>query len=138
MSTMGSLATLPPLIPVLWSVKGSWSPLSSQVLLSLLVAMHSRTARPRPWSVPAWGLIVRSVLGGRFKKEIVVDGQSYLLLIRDEGGPPELQVMLLPPPRPLTPPFPKDLADAWQSCVCAEGCGACLRTSEGGNPARSP
>uniref|UniRef100_A0A8C4QDC2 PH domain-containing protein n=1 Tax=Eptatretus burgeri TaxID=7764 RepID=A0A8C4QDC2_EPTBU len=29
--------------------------------------------------------------GGRFKKEIVVDGQSYLLLIRDEGGPPEPQ-----------------------------------------------
>lgn len=29
--------------------------------------------------------------GGRFKKEIVLDGQSYLLLIRDEGGPPELQ-----------------------------------------------
>lgn len=25
-----------------------------------------------------------------------MDGQSYLLLIRDEGGPPELQVMLLP------------------------------------------
>ena len=30
--------------------------------------------------------------GGRFKKEILLDGQSYLLLIRDEGGPPELQV----------------------------------------------
>ncbi|NXP43936.1 AGAP1 protein, partial [Heliornis fulica] len=29
--------------------------------------------------------------GGRFKKEIMVDGQSYLLLIRDEGGPPEAQ-----------------------------------------------
>ncbi|XP_072156254.1 centaurin-gamma-1A isoform X2 [Bemisia tabaci] len=29
--------------------------------------------------------------GGRFKKEILVDGQSHLLLIRDEGGPPELQ-----------------------------------------------
>ncbi|XP_043195778.1 centaurin-gamma-1A-like [Amphibalanus amphitrite] len=29
--------------------------------------------------------------GGRFKKEMVLDGQSYLLLIRDEGGPPELQ-----------------------------------------------
>ncbi|XP_071187256.1 ephrin type-A receptor 6-like [Salvelinus alpinus] len=29
--------------------------------------------------------------GGRFKKEIVVDGQSNLLLIRDEGGPPEAQ-----------------------------------------------
>uniref|UniRef100_A0A8C9V155 Arf-GAP with GTPase, ANK repeat and PH domain-containing protein 1 n=1 Tax=Scleropages formosus TaxID=113540 RepID=A0A8C9V155_SCLFO len=32
--------------------------------------------------------------GGRFKKEIVVDGQSYLLLIRDEGGPPEPQFAL--------------------------------------------
>lgn len=31
-------------------------------------------------------------LGGRFKKEMVVDGQSHLLLIRDEGGPPEAQV----------------------------------------------
>lgn len=30
--------------------------------------------------------------GGRFKKEILVDNQSHLLLIRDEGGPPELQV----------------------------------------------
>ena len=32
--------------------------------------------------------------GGRFKKEVVVDGHSYLLLIRDEGGPPELQVTI--------------------------------------------
>ena len=41
-----------------------------------------------------WILILQeeSPEGGRFKKEIVVDGQSYLLLIRDEGGPPELQV----------------------------------------------
>lgn len=29
--------------------------------------------------------------GGRFKKEVAIDGQSYLLLIRDEGGPPEMQ-----------------------------------------------
>ncbi len=29
--------------------------------------------------------------GGRFKKEVVVDGGSFLLLIRDEGGPPEAQ-----------------------------------------------
>ncbi|ELT98958.1 hypothetical protein CAPTEDRAFT_219196 [Capitella teleta] len=29
--------------------------------------------------------------GGRFKKEVLLDGQSYLLLIRDEGGPPEMQ-----------------------------------------------
>lgn len=34
--------------------------------------------------------------GGRFKKEILVDNQSYLLLIRDEGGPPELQVSTYP------------------------------------------
>ena len=30
--------------------------------------------------------------GGRFKKEVQIDNQSYLLLIRDEGGSPELQV----------------------------------------------
>ncbi|TRY68726.1 hypothetical protein TCAL_06823 [Tigriopus californicus] len=29
--------------------------------------------------------------GGRFKKEVVVGNRSYLLLIRDEGGPPEHQ-----------------------------------------------
>ncbi|KAL5281740.1 AGAP3 family protein [Megaselia abdita] len=29
--------------------------------------------------------------GGRFKKEVFVDNQSYLLLIRDEGGPPQMQ-----------------------------------------------
>ncbi|VDN91285.1 unnamed protein product, partial [Brugia pahangi] len=30
--------------------------------------------------------------GGRFKKEVVLDGQSYLLLIRDEGSaPPDYQ-----------------------------------------------
>ena len=37
--------------------------------------------------------------GGRFKKEMVLDGQSYLLLIRDEGGPPELQVSQMSPRR---------------------------------------
>lgn len=30
--------------------------------------------------------------GGRFKKEISIDNQSYLLLIRDEAGPPDTQV----------------------------------------------
>ncbi|KAK2851923.1 hypothetical protein Q5P01_008199 [Channa striata] len=29
--------------------------------------------------------------GGRYKKEVMVDGQSYLLLIREEGGPPDAQ-----------------------------------------------
>ena len=32
------------------------------------------------------------ITGGRFKKEVIIDGQSYLLLIRDEGGAPEIQV----------------------------------------------
>ncbi|KAK3852042.1 hypothetical protein Pcinc_041353 [Petrolisthes cinctipes] len=40
--------------------------------------------------------------GGRFKKEIVLDGQSYLLLIRDEGGPPELQALSASPAFPLS------------------------------------
>eukprot|EP00108_Taenia_solium_P006269 TsM_000540300 transcript=TsM_000540300 gene=TsM_000540300 len=30
--------------------------------------------------------------GGRFKKEVVLDGMSYLLLIRDEGGAPDEQL----------------------------------------------
>lgn len=30
--------------------------------------------------------------GGRFKKEVFINDQSYLLLIRDEGGVPESQV----------------------------------------------
>ncbi|XP_069762151.1 arf-GAP with GTPase, ANK repeat and PH domain-containing protein 1-like isoform X2 [Narcine bancroftii] len=29
--------------------------------------------------------------GGRYKKEISINGQSHLLLIRDEGGPPDAQ-----------------------------------------------
>lgn len=29
--------------------------------------------------------------GGRFKKEVIIEGQSHLLLIRDEGGLPEMQ-----------------------------------------------
>lgn len=32
--------------------------------------------------------------GGRFKKEIFIDNQSHLLLIRDEGGLPEMQVRI--------------------------------------------
>lgn len=37
-------------------------------------------------------LVLFYFLGGRFKKEVIIDGQSYLLLIRDEGGSPEMQV----------------------------------------------
>lgn len=75
--------------------RGVVSPSSCSVFLSpLLEAVGFFLLGPL-------GLTVRFVLGGRFKKEIVVDGQSYLLLIRDEGGPPELQVRLLPSPGPL-------------------------------------
>lgn len=52
----------------------------------------------KPFSVVFFAFSVHNellcVTGGRFKKEIVVDGQSYLLLIRDEGGPPEAQVSI--------------------------------------------
>uniref|UniRef100_A0A7N8XE08 ArfGAP with GTPase domain, ankyrin repeat and PH domain 2 n=1 Tax=Mastacembelus armatus TaxID=205130 RepID=A0A7N8XE08_9TELE len=33
--------------------------------------------------------------GGRYKKEVLVDGQSHLLLIREEAGQPDAQVLLL-------------------------------------------
>lgn len=57
--------------------------------------------------------------GGRFKKEIVVDGQSYLLLIRDEGGPPEAQVSTTGSPRsPL--PLPLGLRVELPSRVTSE------------------
>lgn len=35
-----------------------------------------------------------SSTGGRYKKEVSVDGQSHLLLIREETGPPDGQVPL--------------------------------------------
>uniref|UniRef100_A0A182SL85 Uncharacterized protein n=1 Tax=Anopheles maculatus TaxID=74869 RepID=A0A182SL85_9DIPT len=44
--------------------------------------------------------------GGRFKKEIQIDNQSYLLLIRDEGGPPEIQVSDLGQNQPERDLFP--------------------------------
>ena len=35
---------------------------------------------------------VKSPEGGRFKKEVTLDNQSYLLLIRDEANAPNQQV----------------------------------------------
>ena len=42
-------------------------------------------------------MLTRAVIitGGRFKKEVQIDSQNYLLLIRDEGGIPEAQVTTL-------------------------------------------
>ncbi|KAG5836279.1 hypothetical protein ANANG_G00252910 [Anguilla anguilla] len=34
---------------------------------------------------------LESAEGGRFKKEVLVDGQNHLLLIREEAGPPDAQ-----------------------------------------------
>lgn len=74
-----------------------------------------------PPGLSAWALLtLPSVLGGRFKKEIVVDGQSYLLLIRDEGGPPELQVMLLSRV-PGSPPVPGTLSSRLRLGI-GQGC----------------
>lgn len=39
--------------------------------------------------------LINLLIGGRFKKEVIIDGQSYLLLIRDEGGSPEMQVCII-------------------------------------------
>ena len=62
-----------------------------------------------------WNLILQeeSPEGGRFKKEIVVDGQSYLLLIRDEGGPPELQVGSINSFWKILPSFSFSLPPGW-------------------------
>lgn len=74
--------------------QGVWGGLGT-----LLSIKGDSASAPVPWSSagfpccpPAPDPALLSSQGGRFKKEIVVDGQSYLLLIRDEGGPPELQV----------------------------------------------
>uniref|UniRef100_A0A4W3H4X6 Uncharacterized protein n=1 Tax=Callorhinchus milii TaxID=7868 RepID=A0A4W3H4X6_CALMI len=48
-----------------------------RLLLLLLCPLHSPLTDSPP--------------GGRYKKEVNVDGQSHLLLIRDEGGPPDAQ-----------------------------------------------
>jgi Arf-GAP/GTPase/ANK repeat/PH domain-containing protein 1/3 len=57
--------------------------------------------------------------GGRFKKEIVVDGQSYLLLIRDEGGPPELQVRKARVRCSCVPGFRSNVMELSHLCSCS-------------------
>lgn len=83
-----SLATLPPFSPSRCLCMG----LKPLVLLSPPVSPPwklwiSSLLGLRALLLSVLGLTVHSVLGGRFKKEIVVDGQSYLLLI----DPPVLQ-----------------------------------------------
>lgn len=67
-----------------------------------------------------------------------MDGQSYLLLIRDEGGPPELQVMPLPPALAFGAPFLRFPVGTGQGCVWGEGYAVRPCPGEGGNCARSP
>lgn len=49
--------------------------------------------------------------GGRFKKEVLVDGQSHLLLIREEAGPPDAQVRERKSNRVEAPPSLQTLPD---------------------------
>uniref|UniRef100_A0A8C2YYB3 ArfGAP with GTPase domain, ankyrin repeat and PH domain 1 n=1 Tax=Cyclopterus lumpus TaxID=8103 RepID=A0A8C2YYB3_CYCLU len=77
-------------------------PLLQNQIREHVIAIEGRLMEGGPWG----GLLSAQVnpfltfgpccspSGGRFKKEIVVDGQSHLLLIRDEGGPPEAQFSL--------------------------------------------
>lgn len=50
------------------------------------------------WHYPATSFSITrlslSLSGGRYKKEVLVDGQSYLLLIREEPGSPDAQVLV--------------------------------------------
>uniref|UniRef100_A0A0X3NWQ2 Arf-GAP with GTPase, ANK repeat and PH domain-containing protein 1 n=1 Tax=Schistocephalus solidus TaxID=70667 RepID=A0A0X3NWQ2_SCHSO len=61
------------------------------IKLGLLGSVHSGKAALVHRYLTGTYLKDESPEGGRFKKEVVIDGQSYLLLIRDEGGPPDEQ-----------------------------------------------
>lgn len=63
--------------------------LTSGALQNFTMVMEDKTST-RYQTVSVYVLV--GGLGGRFKKEVIVDGLSYLLLIRDEGGSPDMQV----------------------------------------------
>lgn len=44
------------------------------------------------WNAYVWNDSWLFSSGGRFKKEVIIDGHSHLLLIQDEGGLPEMPV----------------------------------------------
>uniref|UniRef100_A0A5K3FB27 Arf-GAP domain-containing protein n=1 Tax=Mesocestoides corti TaxID=53468 RepID=A0A5K3FB27_MESCO len=62
-----------------------------QIKLGLLGSVHSGKSALVHRYLTGTYLQDESPEGGRFKKEVVLDGLSYLLLIRDEGGAPDEQ-----------------------------------------------
>ena len=74
------------------SLRSDTVPLTHSTLQGVLGSIHSgKSALVHRFLTGAY-VQEESPEGGRFKKEIVVDGQSHLLLLRDEGGAPEEQV----------------------------------------------
>jgi len=61
--------------------------------------------------------VILLCLGGRFKKEVAVDGQSYLLLIRDEAGKPDIEVCV-------TAFLPRDAMH--KHCLCHHVVSVCV------------
>ncbi|KAK2108234.1 hypothetical protein P7K49_013399 [Saguinus oedipus] len=72
-------------------LKDEYLNLSSALLKSVAAGDILKTQLPPGPQPRVYFSTSEAHVCGRFKKEIVVDGQSYLLLIRDEGGPPEAQ-----------------------------------------------
>ncbi|MCP9258707.1 Centaurin-gamma-1A [Dirofilaria immitis] len=70
--------------------------LKIMLILGLVGSLHSgKTSLVHRYLTGAY-TNEESPEGGRFKKEVVLDGQSYLLLIRDEGSaPPDYQAAFL-------------------------------------------
>ncbi|CAL8069056.1 unnamed protein product [Calicophoron daubneyi] len=63
----------------------------SSIKLGLLGSIHSGKSALVHRYLTGTYLRDESPEGGRFKKEVSVDNRSHLLLIRDEGGPPDKQ-----------------------------------------------
>ncbi|XP_034648690.1 arf-GAP with GTPase, ANK repeat and PH domain-containing protein 1-like [Trachemys scripta elegans] len=57
-----------------------------------LLCYHHCSGRKQPLLTQSGSYSLRAPQrGGQFKKEVVLDGQSHLLLIREEGGAPDLK-----------------------------------------------
>uniref|UniRef100_A0A3B3RRV5 ArfGAP with GTPase domain, ankyrin repeat and PH domain 2 n=1 Tax=Paramormyrops kingsleyae TaxID=1676925 RepID=A0A3B3RRV5_9TELE len=59
--------------------------------IGVLGSLRSGKSALVHWYMTGSYLAVESPDGGRYKKEVLVEGQSQLLLIREEAGPPDAQ-----------------------------------------------
>nr|XP_023689477.1 arf-GAP with GTPase, ANK repeat and PH domain-containing protein 2 isoform X3 [Paramormyrops kingsleyae] len=62
-----------------------------ELRLGVLGSLRSGKSALVHWYMTGSYLAVESPDGGRYKKEVLVEGQSQLLLIREEAGPPDAQ-----------------------------------------------